>query len=112
MSHRVRMRRSVARVARTPITFDIGPFERGLTQREQCRFERATSTREGVFDSRRCFGVCVTSEHACSFESLQSIGQSSGADRRQRRDQLGGSHRSAQERHYDLQRPSVADDAE
>ena len=108
----MRMRRSVARVARAPIAFDIAPFERSLTQREQRRFERATSTRKGVFDSRRGFGVCVTSEHACRFESLQAIGKRPGADRRQCRDQLGGSHRSAKERHDDLQRPSVADDAE
>jgi len=106
------MRRSVARVARAPIAFYIAPFERSLTQREQRRFERATSTRKGVFDSRRGFGVCVTSEHACRFKPLQAIGKRPGADRRQRRDQLSGSHRSAKERHDDLQRPSVADDAE
>ena len=108
----MRMRRSVARVARAPIAFDIAPFECSLTQREQRRLERATSTREGVFDSRRGFGICVTSEHACRFESLQAIGERPGADRRQRSYQLGGSHRSAKERHDDLQRPSVADDTE
>ena len=39
----MRMRRSVARVARAPIAFDVRPFECSLTQREQSPLERATS---------------------------------------------------------------------
>lgn len=94
------------------IALYVAPGERRLSKREQRGLETPAPTRQCIFDPRRGFGVSVPSQDTCRFQTLQSIGQSPCTYRRQRRDELGRSHRPAKKGHDHLQRPSVSDDAE